>query len=120
MGKVVTIFVSLILILSVSLGCGVGANTSDPALKTIKDELTKIGNGSWEVATIAKEGNVISIEIQVADEPGKVTFREGKMAEEVVLKVIPGAKGKMAWRSVQGIGLRTILLGEEDIAPSEG
>ena len=119
MRRPVKLLVSLILILFLSVGCSGGGKIADPTLNTVKDELTKIGNGSWEVTTIAKEGSVINVEIQVADDPGKVTFREGKSAEEIVLRFLPDAKGKIAWRSVQGIGLRTILLEEENLGEQD-
>ena len=92
-------------------GCsGGGASSSDPDMKKIADELIKLGNGHWEITTLEREGDVVNISFKVPDDPGKVTFREGQAAEEAVHKILPKATGKLAWVSVQGVGLRAVLL----------
>jgi len=91
-------------------GGGGGVSTSDPDMKKIADELTKLGNGHWEITTLEREGDVVNITFKVPDDPGKVTFREGQAAEEAVHKILPKATGKLAWVSVQGVGLRAVLL----------
>ena len=91
-------------------GCSGGASSSDPDMKKIADELIKLGNGHWEITTLEREGDVVNISFKVPDDPGKVTFREGQAAEEAVHKILPKATGKLAWVSVQGVGLRAVLL----------
>ena len=107
-------------------GGGGGVSTSDPDMKKIADELTKLGNGHWEITTLEREGDVVNITFKVPDDPGKVTFKEGQAAEEVVHKILPKATGKLAWISVQGVGLRAVLLeategggGEEESAEGQ-
>lgn len=107
-------------------GGGGGASSSDPDMKKIAEELTKLGNGHWEITELAREGDVLNISMKVPDDPGKVTFREGQAAEEAVHKILPKATGKLAWISVQGVGLRSVLLeaieesgGGEEV-PAEG
>ncbi len=91
-------------------GGGGGASSSDPDMKKIAEELAKLGNGKWEITTLEREGDVVNISFKVPDDPGKVTFREGQAAEEAVHKILPKATGKLAWVSVQGVGLRAVLL----------
>ena len=91
-------------------GGGGGTSSSDPDMKKIADELIKLGNGHWEITTLEREGDVVNISFKVPDDPGKVTFREGQAAEEAVHKILPKATGKLAWVSVQGVGLRAVLL----------
>ena len=91
-------------------GGGGGTSSSDPDMKKIADELIKLGNGHWEITTLEREGDVVNITFKVPDDPGKVTFKEGQAAEEAVHKILPKATGKLAWISVQGIGLRAVLL----------
>lgn len=91
-------------------GGGGGASSSDPDMKKIADELIKLGNGHWEITALEREGDVVNISMKVPDDPGKVTFKEGQAAEEAVHKILPKATGKLSWVSVQGIGLRAVLL----------
>lgn len=91
-------------------GGGGGASSSDPDMKKIAEELAKLGNGKWEITAIEREGDVVNISFKVPDDPGKVTFREGQAAEEAVHRILPKATGKLAWISVQGVGLRAVLL----------
>ncbi|MBI5406611.1 MAG: hypothetical protein HZA18_02845 [Nitrospirae bacterium] len=112
--QVATGTIGVVLLMAVIFtGCsggGGGASSSDPDMKKIADELTKLGNGHWEITTLEREGDVVNIGFKVQDDPGKVTFKEGQAAEEAVHKILPKATGKLAWVSVQGIGLRTVLL----------
>ena len=108
-------------------GGGGGASSSDPDMKKIAEELTKLGNGKWEITELEREGDVVNISFKVPDDPGKVTFREGQAAEEALHKILPKATGKLAWVSVQGVGLRAVLLeaveggggGEEESAEGQ-
>ena len=108
-------------------GGGGGASSSDPDMKKIAEELTRLGNGKWEITALEREGDVVNISFKVPDDPGKVTFREGQAAEEALHKILPKASGKLAWVSVQGVGLRAVLLeavesgggGEEESAEGQ-
>ncbi len=108
-------------------GGGGGASSSDPDMKKIAEELTKLGNGKWEITALEREGDVVNISFKVPDDPGKVTFKEGQAAEEAVHRILPKATGKLAWVSVQGVGLRAVLLeaveggggGEEESAEGQ-
>ena len=110
--QVATGAIGVVLLMAVIFtGCsGGGTSTSDPDMKKIADELIKLGNGHWEITTLEREGDVVNITFRVPDDPGKVTFKEGQAAEEAVHKILPKATGKLAWVSVQGIGLRAVLL----------
>ena len=111
--------VFLILLLSLFIGCsggggtggsGGGEKSSDGDLQKIGDELKKLGSGKWEITKLEREGDALDISFQVGDDPGKVSFKEAKDAEAVVHKIMPKAIGQMSWISVQGVGLRTVLL----------
>lgn len=104
------LFVLLIVAISFLTACSGKGKTADADLQKIEEELTKLGNGHWKITTLERDGSTLNIHIQVDDDPGKVTFREGAAAEEAVLNIIPDATGRLAWSSVQGIGLRTVLL----------
>src|SRR3989304_6863542 len=127
--QVATGAIGVVLLMAVIFtGCsGGGTSTSDPDMKKIADELIKLGNGHWEITTLEREGDVVNISFKVPDDPGKVTFKEGQAAEEAVHRILPKATGKLAWVSVQGVGLRAVLLeaveggggGEEESAEGQ-
>ncbi len=115
----------LFLVLAVLSGCSGsgggggsssgGASSSDVDMQKIADEFKKIGKGQWEITNLERQGDEVNISMKVGDDPGKVTFKEAQAAEEAVHKILPKASGKLSWVSVQGVGLRTVLL-----EPTEG
>ncbi len=83
----------------------------------IKDELLKLGKGEWMVTTMKLDNaNDIKIEITLKEKEGggsfserHVSFADGNKAKEIVLKYIPGAKGRIDWIS-GGMGMKVVLL----------
>lgn len=101
-----------------SRGSSSGTSSSDADMQKIADEFKKLGKGQWEITGLERQGDEVNISMKVGDDPGKVTFKEAQAAEEAVHKILPKASGKLSWVSVQGVGLRTVLMEPAEGAPA--
>ncbi|MBI5185820.1 MAG: hypothetical protein HZA01_08870 [Nitrospinae bacterium] len=89
--------------------------TGGEELGKIKEELTQIGKGDWDVRTIGfDEQGKLKVEINLKEKEASfndryVSFKDSKKAEEAVKKYLPKAKGRIDWVS-GGMGMKAVIL----------
>lgn len=92
-----------------------GKKSGGEDLGKIKEELTQIGKGDWDVRTIAfDEQGKLRVEINLKEKEASftdryVSFKDSKKAEEAVKKYLPKAKGRIDWVS-GGMGMKAVIL----------
>ncbi len=94
---------------------GGGRKSYEAEFKKIKEELSQLGKGSWNIRVLKFDAaGKLKVEINLKEkEVGfsnrYVSFKDGKAAQVIVRKYLPDAKGRIDWIS-GGMGMKAVLL----------
>lgn len=81
----------------------------DIKLVKLRDEVTAVGKGSWNVTIMEYNDKVLKLEISVDPEVGaEIAKKDVEQVRKTIEKLLPEAYGKVTWQSF-GIGVASLV-----------